>query len=153
MNTGKRNQEKRGKHTDPLSVLFSRCFSICRDSESCWGWDLSRSCQSFGVTAESPKQGRLHIGSDAQEVQGKIRYWSSRDCGAYLSLQNIRKSLHISSAATTDLQSLWTLSSSLRNMNITTQHHVTLLKSSQVISISLTTGVQVSALNLLLKHF
>lgn len=41
----------------------------------------------------------------------------------------------------------------LKNMSTTTQHSVTLLKSSQVISISLTTGVQVSTLNLLLKHF
>lgn len=83
----------------------------------------------------------------------KIKYWDSRDCAAYLPPQNVLeksgKSLHISSTATTEFQSLW------RALRTWAPQHstVTLLKSSQVISISLETGVQVSTLNLLLKHF
>lgn len=83
----------------------------------------------------------------------KVKYWDSRDCAAYLPPQNVLeksgKSLHISSTASTEFQSLW------RSLRTWAPQHstVTLLKSSQVISISLTTGVQVSTLNLLLKHF
>lgn len=68
---------------------------------------LSGTCQSFGITAESPIHRKLHIGTDAQEAQGKDNILKQQGLWSVsVTAKHIRKSLHISSAATTDFQSL-----------------------------------------------
>lgn len=138
----------RGGSTGVLVCTPQQAVLICTQWVL-WGWAHLRGiCHSLYDAAPSPLMGRLRVGAEAQKAQGKskiLRYLPPQNL-----LEKSGKSLHISSAVTTEFPVPVKI---LKKVSTTTQHSVTLLRSSQVISISLTTGVQVSTLNLLLKHF
>lgn len=141
--------EKRGMPADPLSVLYKRQFYVCKDWVLLRLWLPCLGHVSPSATLLGPKycEGPIQ-GLRPRKSKVKIKYWSSISATA----KCVRKEwkelppfqyCHKRVPVSVNINRFC--------KNVTTQHCVTLLISSWVISISLTTGVQVPTLNLLLK--